>query len=232
MRGVQWDQSMFSHVHTMNGHYDMDSRHSVSCSWMSWVHHLDPTCAYKLSRSHRDRRSRLRAWERVRTERQEIASLSFHFLDIQWFVLATSDCWSPLDLASVSTEFSFSPSPGYRLCLMLHIPACLPFSSTFPCWLSVWRSVCCFAGLLASLCCGAVAGGIKFCTLGAESCTFTMHSKKVEVHVNSLYISMGRNSAPVDALTQDQLSHLLEEAHSKDEWVRLIWEFNESLMYV
>jgi len=89
--------------------------------------------------------------------------------------------------------------------------------------------------LLASLCCGAVAGGVKFCTLGSDSCTFSTHSKKVDIQVNSLYISTERNSAfshhhaPVDALSHDQLARLLEESHPKDEWVRLIWGFNQSL---
>jgi len=89
--------------------------------------------------------------------------------------------------------------------------------------------------LHASLCCGSVAGGVKFCTLGADACTFTTHSKKVEVLVNSLYVSTGRNSAfshhhvPVGALSQDQLDHLLEESHSKEEWVRLFWSFNHGL---
>ena len=90
--------------------------------------------------------------------------------------------------------------------------------------------------LRSTMCCGAVAGGVEFCTLGAEACTFTTHSKKVEVHADSLYISTGRNSAfthhhaPVAVLTQEQLTRLLEEAHPKEEWVRLIWGFNQALV--
>jgi hypothetical protein len=49
--------------------------------------------------------------------------------------------------------------------------------------------------LIASLCCGAVAGGVKFCTLNSSSCTFTSHvAKKVAVTEGDIYISTGRNS--------------------------------------
>jgi hypothetical protein len=42
-----------------------------------------------------------------------------------------------------------------------------------------------------SLCCGAVAGGVKFCMLGAQTCTFTTHAKKVSPLLNHIYISTG-----------------------------------------
>lgn len=45
--------------------------------------------------------------------------------------------------------------------------------------------------LIASLCCGAVAGGVKFCTLNSSSCTFTSHvAKKVAVTKGDIYISI------------------------------------------
>jgi hypothetical protein len=50
--------------------------------------------------------------------------------------------------------------------------------------------------LIAKLCCGAVAGGVKFCTLNSSTCTFTSHAvKKVSVTKGDIYISTGRNSA-------------------------------------
>jgi hypothetical protein len=82
--------------------------------------------------------------------------------------------------------------------------------------------------LLDKMCCRAVAGGIKFCTLASAECSFTTHSKKVEVHSNSVYISTGRQSAfshhyvPVANLSEEQVGRLLAERHSKDEWIRLL----------
>ncbi len=81
--------------------------------------------------------------------------------------------------------------------------------------------------LLESLCCGAVAGGVKLCTLGAGACSFLMHSKKVEVVTNHVYVSTGRNSAfthhhgPADALEPDQIVALLQEQHSQEDWIHL-----------
>jgi len=78
------------------------------------------------------------------------------------------------------------------------------------------------------LCLGAVAGGVKFCTLGAVSCNFVTHAKKVEVFADHLYVATGKNSAfthhhvPVASLTLDQLEGLLQERHSKEEWTYLI----------
>jgi len=73
------------------------------------------------------------------------------------------------------------------------------------------------------MCCGAVAGGVKFCTLGAKSCNFTTHHKKVEVFQDHVYVAAGRNSAfsfhhaPISVLASDQLDVLLQEQHSQAE---------------
>ncbi len=89
--------------------------------------------------------------------------------------------------------------------------------------------------LLENLCFGAVSGGVKFCTLGAASCSFSTHVKKVEVFSNHLYVSTGRNSAfthhhiPVEDLTRDQITTLLQEQHSQADWVHLLKGFNQTL---
>jgi len=81
---------------------------------------------------------------------------------------------------------------------------------------------------LSVMCRGAVAGGVKFCTLDSQECSFSTHVKKVEVQVNAVYISTGRNSAfthhhaPVDGLSDVQLADLLREVHPKDVWIRLL----------
>ena len=87
---------------------------------------------------------------------------------------------------------------------------------------------------LESMCCGAVAGGVKFCTLRAQECSFTTHVKKVEVRVNALYISTGRNSGfshhcvAVADVDQGHLSDLLRELHPKDVWIRLFRGVNQA----
>jgi hypothetical protein len=74
-----------------------------------------------------------------------------------------------------------------------------------------------------SLCCGAVAGGFKFCTLGAHACTFSTHVKKVTPLPNHIYVSTGRNSAfthhrvPGDVLAPDHVHELLKEYHTPKE---------------
>ena len=89
--------------------------------------------------------------------------------------------------------------------------------------------------LNAVMCCGAVAGGVKFCTLGEQSCSFTTHNRKVEVSPGHVYIAAGRNSAftfhhaPADALSVDQLGKLLQEQHSQSEWVRLLRGLNQAI---
>lgn len=82
--------------------------------------------------------------------------------------------------------------------------------------------------LLDTMCLGAVSGGVKFCTLDSSVCSFTTHAKKVEVRPGAIYISTGRQSAfshhyaLVDSLSVEQLERLLEERHSKEEWIRLL----------
>jgi hypothetical protein len=77
------------------------------------------------------------------------------------------------------------------------------------------------------LCLGVVGNGLKFCTLGADQCSFMMHSKKASMDVGSLYISSGRNSAfarhsiQVDLLSPEQLSFVLSEKHTREELVYL-----------
>jgi hypothetical protein len=90
-------------------------------------------------------------------------------------------------------------------------------------------------GLLAMMCCGTLAGGVKFCTLGAKSCNFSTHHKKVEVLQDHLYVAAGRNSAftfhhaPIRVLALDQLNVLLQEQHSQADWVRLLHALNQSI---
>lgn len=82
------------------------------------------------------------------------------------------------------------------------------------------------------LCCGLVSNGLKFCTLGAEQCSYITHSKKVSTFAGCLYISTGRNSAftnhfmPVALLTQSQHDEVIREKHSKEEWSQLfnLWK--------
>jgi hypothetical protein len=89
--------------------------------------------------------------------------------------------------------------------------------------------------LLDLMCCGAVAGGVKFCMLRSSECTFTTHSKKVEVASDAIYISTGRNCAfshhhaPVSRLEDSQLPLLLSEQHSKEDWIRLLRGLNQAM---
>jgi len=82
--------------------------------------------------------------------------------------------------------------------------------------------------LLDKMCLGAVAGSMKFCTLDETSCTFSTHAKKVAVCAGSIYISTGHQSAfahhyaPTVSLSSKQLEGLLEERHTKEEWIRLL----------
>jgi hypothetical protein len=43
-----------------------------------------------------------------------------------------------------------------------------------------------------------VNGGIKFCLFPAEKCSVGAHSKKVDVHLNHVYVNAGRNAAYTD----------------------------------
>jgi hypothetical protein len=82
--------------------------------------------------------------------------------------------------------------------------------------------------LMTSLCCGAITGGVKFCTLGSTSCSFSSHTKKVPVLATHIYISTGRNSALtnhhalVAALSPLELQALLQERHTEKGWAQLL----------
>jgi len=82
------------------------------------------------------------------------------------------------------------------------------------------------------LCLGSVGNGLKFCTLGADQCSFSTHAKKVVVDVGSLYISSGRNSAfarhsiKAGLLSSEQLFSVLGEKHTREEWVYLFHLWN------
>jgi hypothetical protein len=88
------------------------------------------------------------------------------------------------------------------------------------------------AELVQDMCCGAVSGGVKFCTLGASKCTFSSYHKKVAVLSDELYIAAPRNTAysshhvPVRLLSEGQLMAVLREQHPKDKWVRLLHALN------
>ena len=77
--------------------------------------------------------------------------------------------------------------------------------------------------------------GIKFHTLGAQTCTFTTHAKKVGVFTH-LYVSTGKNNtfthhhAPVDVLGEGQLEVLLQERHDKETWVLLLHGANQQAL--
>ncbi len=75
-------------------------------------------------------------------------------------------------------------------------------------------------------CRGANSGGVKLCTLGADVCVIKIHrTKKVD---GSLYIAAGRNGAyaqhyaDASTLTPAQLTNVLNERRSREEWVRLL----------
>jgi hypothetical protein len=82
--------------------------------------------------------------------------------------------------------------------------------------------------IMAGICCGAVKGRVRFCTLGGDSCPFKTHAeKKIPVRLWVLYIAGGRNSAHTDpvlavsSLSSSQLERLLTEQHTVPEWTQL-----------
>ena len=86
----------------------------------------------------------------------------------------------------------------------------------------------------SSLCQGVVKGGLKFCTLGAGTCSYSSHLKKKAVlDENHLYIAADNRSAfinhhiPATILNESQLSLILSERHTKQEWGRLLHAWNE-----
>jgi len=79
-----------------------------------------------------------------------------------------------------------------------------------------------------------VKGGLKFCKLGASSCSYSSHAKKkADLSDNHLYIVADNKSAfvnhyiPASILDDSQLSLILSERHTKEEWVRLLHAWNE-----
>lgn len=86
--------------------------------------------------------------------------------------------------------------------------------------------------VLSKLCLGAVNGGVKFCTLGVEQCSYSTHSKKVLVQPDHVYILAGPKAAysnhfiPVDKFLPDQLQQFLGETRSLEEWIQLFNTIN------
>jgi hypothetical protein len=85
----------------------------------------------------------------------------------------------------------------------------------------------------SSLCLGLVKGGLKFCTLGKGSCSYSSHlKKKASLQDDHLFIAADTRSAyvnhhiPASILTKSQLSTILSERHTKEEWVRLLHAWN------
>ena len=86
----------------------------------------------------------------------------------------------------------------------------------------------------SSLCLGLIRGGLKFCTMGAGRCNFSSHvKKKAETWDNHLYIAADSKSAfvnhhiPRSILDESQLSIILSERHTKEDWVKLLHAWNE-----
>mmetsp|Transcript_15764 Transcript_15764/g.22500 ORF Transcript_15764/g.22500 Transcript_15764/m.22500 type:complete len:328 (-) Transcript_15764:1200-2183(-) len=86
--------------------------------------------------------------------------------------------------------------------------------------------------LLDTMCCGVVANGSTFCTLGSMKCSIKKHSRKVKVYPGELYISAGKTSAyshhhaKADLLSTEQLNAVLLERHTLEEWVHLLHVLN------
>jgi len=84
------------------------------------------------------------------------------------------------------------------------------------------------------LCLGAVNGGIKFCLFPAEKCSVGAHSKKVDVHLNHVYVNAGRNAAYTDPHVPKEavgtaLTSLLGELHPREEWLLLFQDCLDSM---
>lgn len=90
-----------------------------------------------------------------------------------------------------------------------------------------------YPDMLSKLCCGMVNGGVKFCTLGVDHCSYSTHSKKVQVLPHHVYIKAGSKAAfshhkiPVSNFSVEQLQCLLGETRSLDEWATLFSTINE-----
>ena len=81
--------------------------------------------------------------------------------------------------------------------------------------------------LKSYLCLGSVGNGLKFCMLGASQYSFVTHSKRLKVIPDALYLGSSRNSTfshhfiEKALLSTNQLEAVLQERHSKEEWVLL-----------
>jgi len=77
-----------------------------------------------------------------------------------------------------------------------------------------------------------VNGGVKFCTLGVEHCSYSTHSKKVQVLPNHIYIKAGPKAAftyhkiPAAQFSVDQLHQFLGETRPLDAWAALFSSIN------
>ena len=86
--------------------------------------------------------------------------------------------------------------------------------------------------LQSSLCQGVVSKGLKFCLLGAQACPHKSHQKKATLFVDHLYVAADAKSAfinhhiPSSVLSGNQLNLILNERHTKEEWVRLLHAWN------
>ena len=83
------------------------------------------------------------------------------------------------------------------------------------------------------LCLGAVNGGIKFCLFPSDKCSVGAHSKKVDVHLDHVYVNAGRNSAYSDphvprAAFGPSLDSLLGELHPREDWLLIFQDFLDS----
>jgi hypothetical protein len=89
-----------------------------------------------------------------------------------------------------------------------------------------------YPDVLDKLCCGMVNGGVKFCTLGVEHCSYSTHSKKVQVLPNHIYIKEGPKAAftyhkiPAAQFSVDQLHQFLGETRPLDAWAALFSSIN------
>lgn len=87
--------------------------------------------------------------------------------------------------------------------------------------------------VIASICMGAVNGGVKFCTLGADTCSYSTHEKKVSVKENHIYIASTNKSAfshhylSTGLLTRDELTALTMETRPLEEWIQLFHSFQQ-----
>ena len=81
--------------------------------------------------------------------------------------------------------------------------------------------------LLSSLCLGAIANGVKFCTNGRGNCAIARHNKKVQVREGFLYIAGPRQSGftnhciEVATIPSTSLTQFLASQHTIDNWIHI-----------